>query len=246
MSKVCSNCNSTVDDSLAFCPTCGSQLPEAETTVTPSQPANPNAQIINTEVAMAKMNDVAGQVSAKSKDFMEKIKTDKEFQKKAGMIAGCAFGAIVLLIIISNLLFPSSTSVVKSYIKGMEKHKSNLVVKTFHPKYIEEFEDSYLKYLDADDIQEYFDNVFEEDEENDIETTYELDKEYKALSKSKVEDIADELDDNYDIPAKKVKNVRKYNLKVKTNNDGDKETTKSEVYAVKISGKWYIFPGLID
>lgn len=244
MSKVCSNCNATVDDSLAFCPTCGSQLPVAQTTVTPAQPVDPNAQIINTEAAMAKMNDVAGQVSAKGKDFLEKVKTDKETQKKAGMIAGCAIGAIIVLFVLSNILFPSSTSVVKSYVKGMEKHKSNLVIKALHPKYVEYFEDKGLKYSDADDIKEYFDEMFDELEDEDIEITYELDKEYKALSKSKVEDVADELDDDYDIPAKKVKNVRKYNVKIKTNNDGDKDTEKGEIYAVKISGKWYIFPAL--
>lgn len=238
MSKVCNQCNLTVDDNVAFCPGCGAQLPVPQTTVQQAQPADPNAQIVNTEAAKAKVNEVAGQAKVKGKEFIEKIKTDKNTQMTCcGVVVG-----IIVLFVLFTMLFPSSNSVLKGYMKGYKNFNAKQVGKYVHPKVNEYYEDK----LDESYV-DMLDESFEKMEDRDYKIlSYEINKDYKALSKSKVEDIADDLEDNYDIPAKSVKTVRKYSVKIKVEEDDEKDTTKTTKCLVKIGMKWYVFEGICE
>lgn len=243
MSKVCGQCNLTVDDNVAFCPGCGAQLPVAETTV--QQSTTNNTPIVNTEAAKAKANEIAGQAKEKGTAFVQKLKTDKKTQ----FICGGVIVAIIVLIVLFNVVFPSSTSVLKGYMKAYQKLDAKKVIKYYNPEYIKYIEDesSFFKYLDVDTYEEYLEESYDKLKDNDFKIiSYEIDKDYKALSKSKIEDIADNLEDEYDISAKKVKNVRKYSVKIKTETDGDKDTDKESIYLIKIGMKWYVFSSITE
>ena len=60
----------------------------------------------------------------------------------------------------------------------------------------------------------------------------------KLQVKNDVVDFADNIEDAYDIPAKKVKKVVRY--KVKFDAKGKENDLKEEIYVVKIGGKWYV------
>lgn len=189
------------------------------------------APIINTDAAKAKANELASKAKVGFGNYKEKLKTDKK-------VLGISIAiAVVLLLAICNVwLNGGSKGVVKSYAKAMVKYDAKKLSKLYHKEYIEYMED-----LFDDDIEDIFEDRFE---------SYE-DKDYKILSydiidrekydKRKTEDFAEDLEDSYDIDEDDVKEVYEYTIKFKIDDDGDKDSNRVEVYAVKIKGKWYIF-----
>lgn len=190
--------------------------------------------IINTEAAKAKAEEVAKEAKEGASNLIEKIKTDK-----ALTIICCVVLIVLVILILSglgSLLSGTGKGTVKQYAKSMVNYDSKKFCKSFSEVVLEEEYDGLDECIE--DMDEYFENF--EDEDYKIKS-YEI-GEGKKLSDSKLEDLADDLEDDYDIDAKKVKKAYKYKVKFKVEDEDDSDTLKMEVYVAKINGKW----GIVD
>lgn len=201
--------------------------------VTSSQPADQSS--VNTEAAKTKATELVESAKKGLGNYTEKLKTDKK-------VLGITVAVVVILVLLFGGLYLNggSKGVVKSFAKAYVKSDTKKIVKLMHEDYLEASEDSHF------DIEETFDEMFDKYDDEDYKVlSYEL-VDSDKLDKKKVEDIAEDLEDNCDIDEDTVKAAVVYTVKFKVDDDGDKDTLKVEVTAVKIKGKWYLFLGDIS
>lgn len=165
-------------------------------------------------------------------DYLQKLKTDK-----------VVLGVTIAVVLMCLFLFcgivsmgTGSKKVVNTYAKAMVKFKSKKITKLYHEDYID-----YMESHSKDDIEDIIEESFEKLEDKDYRfLSYDIiDKE--KYNKNKLEEYAEDLEDLYDIDEDDIKSVVEYTLKFKVDDDGDKDTKKVEIHAVKVKGKWYIF-----
>lgn len=192
-----------------------------------------NQQIINTEAAKAKANEMAAKAKAGVGNFTEKFKSDKKFKTN---VIGIGIVVIVVIVLLVVYLTGGSKGAVKGFAKAYVNMDAKEVVKYMHEDYLAYYED-----LDID-LEDSLDDGFDDLKDEDYEyLSYEINDSEK-IEKDDVEDIAENLEELYDINENDVKAAVLYTIKFKVDDDGDKDTLKNDVTAVKISGKWYIFP----
>ncbi|HIS17697.1 MAG TPA: hypothetical protein IAC02_03700 [Candidatus Coprovivens excrementavium] len=192
-----------------------------------------NQQIISTEAAKAKANEMAAKAKAGVGNFTEKFKSDKKFKTN---VIGIGIVVIVVIVLLVVYLTGGSKGAVKGFAKAYVKMDAKEVVKYMHEDYLAYYED-----LDID-LEDSLDDGFDDLKDEDYEyLSYEINDSEK-IEKDDVEDIAESLEELYDINENDVKAAVLYTIKFKVDDDGDKDTLKNDVTAVKISGKWYIFP----
>ena len=195
-----------------------------------------NQQIINTEAVKAQANKIFDGVKNVGNEINEKVKTDKRVLYI--LVAGAAVVFIIGLILVTNILFNPAKSTVKTYLNAMKNYDAKKIVNCYHPKMVEAMEE----YLSDEDLVEYYEDLFDDREDDDYKIlSYEIDNDYKKYDKDDLEDFAEDLEDSYDINEKDVKEVRRYSVKLKVDDDGDKDTEKQKIVVAKIKGKWYIF-----
>ena len=196
-------------------------------------------QIINTEAAKAAAKESVDKAKAAAGNFSNKLKSDKKVLGITVVVV-----AVVVLLILFGVIFgggPDKT--VKGYAKAYVKCNAKKVIKYMSPdiiKYMDEqLEDS--DYLDYDSMEEYFkESVCEEREDEDIKyKSFEI-KDKDKMDKDDLEDLADRLEDTYEIKAKKVKAAYEYEIKYKVDKDGDKDTEKETITVAKIGSHWYV------
>lgn len=198
--------------------------------VSSGQPAN--QPVVNTDAAKAKATEIANVAKKGLGDFSEKLKTDK---KVLGI--SIAVVVVVLLLVCGLYLNGGSKGVVKSFAHAYVKSDAKKIVKLMHKDYLDAYEDLGL------DIEETLEDTFDDYEDEDFKVlSYEI-VDSEQVKKKKVKDIAEDLEDNCDIDEDTVKDAVVYTIKFKVDDDGDKDTMKKDVTAVKIKGKWYIFLG---
>lgn len=195
-----------------------------------------NQQIINTEAVKAQANKIFDGVKNVGNEINEKVKTDKRVLYI--LVAGAAVVFIIGLMLVTNILFNPAKSTVKTYLNAMKNYDAKKIVNCYHPKMVEAMEE----YLSDEDLVEYYEDLFDDREDDDYKIlSYEIDNDYKKYDKDDLEDFAEDLEDSYDINEKDVKEVRRYSVKLKVDDDGDKDTEKQKIVVAKIKGKWYIF-----
>lgn len=192
-----------------------------------------NQQIINTEAAKAKASEVASKAKAGVGNFTAKFKSDKKFQTT---VIGVAIIAVLVIIVLIAYLTGGSKGAVKGFAKAYVEMDAKKVVEYFNEDYL----DYYSDYMDVEDnLDDLFDNYKDEDY---IFKSYEI-TDSEKFEKDDIEDLAERLDESFDIREDDVTDAVVYTIKFKIDDDGDKETEKMDVTAVKIDGKWYIFTG---
>lgn len=186
----------------------------------------------NMGTGTTKTNEVVDKAKQGLGNYVEKLKTDK---KVLGI--SIAVVVILLLVICSVYLNGGSKGVAKSFSQAFVKSDTKKIVKLMHKNYLDAYEDMGF------DIEDTLDDTFDEYDNDDYKVlSYEI-VDSDKVEKSDLEDLAEDLDDNCDIDEKSVKAAVVYTIKFKVNDDGDKDTMKKDVTAVKIKGKWYIFLG---
>lgn len=193
-----------------------------------------NQPIVNTDAAKAKANEVASKAKEGFGSFSNKLKTDKKFLTMVVAIVG----AVLLLVLGGAFYFNGgSKGAVKGFAKAFVKADAKKVVKYMNEDYLEASEDAGF------DIEDSLDEAFDDNEDKDFKyLSYEI-VDSDKLDKDDVEEVAEQLEENCDIDEDTVKAAVVYTIKFKVDDDGDKDTEKKEVTAVKIKGKWYIFLG---
>ena len=189
-----------------------------------------NEQIINTEAAKAKVEEVAGNVKEGATNFIEKVKKDKTLM--AVCCAVCAVVVILLFVILANCVFGGPKKAVKSYTNAYVKMNAKKYCKNMHKNIVESV------YDDVDECVDKMEETFDGLKEDDVKyKSYEI-VNTKKLDKDEVEDYAEMLDKYYDINEKSLKKVVRYSVNLDAKgSDNDK---KLYIYVGKIKGKWYV------
>ena len=198
--------------------------------VAAGNPVNQTAPNVSTE--QTKTNEIVDKAKQGLGNYVEKLKTDKK-------VLGISIAVIVilLLVICSLYLNGGSKGVVKSFSQAFVKSDTKKIVKLMHKNYLDAYEDMGF------DIEDTLDDTFDDYDNEDFKVlSYEI-VDSDKVEKSDLEDLAEDLEDNCDIDEKNFKAAVVYTIKFKVNDDGDKDTMKKDVTAVKIKGKWYIFLG---
>lgn len=237
MSKICGKCNAELEDNAAFCKNCGEKVEVAQAT-NEVKAQSANEPIVNTEALKAQASNVMEGAKTKTAEIKNKIQNDKNLQK---MIIGVLV-AIIVLLVLFKFIMPSPKSVLKTYCSGVKSFNANKIVKTYHPDFLKKMDEYAEDYMDADSFKDYLKEQLKDQKDEDYKVlSYDIDWDYDKLDKDEVEERADEIEDAYDIDAKKIKAIREYKVKFKVSEDGDKETNKETITLVKVGFRWYIF-----
>jgi len=187
-------------------------------------------QIINTEAAKAKVEEVANNVKEGATNFVEKVKNDKALMGIC--IAACAVVVIVLFVILSNTVFNGSKNAVKRYSKAFVKMNEKGICKSIHKNMLEE------QYEDIDECQDAWEEIFSSLKDEEVKfKSYEITNK-KELDKDEVEEYAEDLEEKYDISEKSLKKV--YRFSVNFDAKGSENDRKVYIYVGKIKGHWYV------
>ena len=162
--------------------------------------------------------------------------------KPIALAAGVLAVVIILSCFIIPALFAGHEAAVKNWIAVMEGKESKVVdlLPAAIWEYIEEENDKF----DMDDFAEYFAENTLESLENQygkgISISYTVEKK-TALRPKKLEKIAEELAERYDIDEDDVKDGYKLKLTTCIEGDEDDDEAESEVIVIKIGSKWYLY-----
>jgi hypothetical protein len=186
-------------------------------------------QIINTEAAKAKVEEVANNVKEGANNMVEKVKGDK---KLLAVCCACCVVVVVLLLALILGCCNGPKKAVKSYAKGIVKMDEKKVCKSMHKNMIEE------DYDDIDDCYDNFEELFDKmkDEEKNYKS-YEITNK-KVLDKDDVEEMAEDLEEKYDISEKSLKKVVRFSVNFDAK--GSDNDQKVYIYVGKIKGHWYV------
>lgn len=250
MSKYCSSCGQSLEESAAFCPACGKPV-VAEAPVEPAAPVEAEAPV-QAEAPAAKENPVnkifekvqefAQKATVFSKDYITKAKTNPKMWIAPGAIA---VGIIALLVVVIILLSGSKyTTALDAHIDvrfyGNASKLEQLAPKEYWD-YLEEKNDMSLDDL-KDQFEENWDDMldFMEDQYgNNVKVTYKITDEDK-ISDRKMKKIAEALEDTYDIDTKSVKEGYKVDVEMLIKGSEDDKEEEGTLNIIKISNRWYI------
>ena len=118
-------------------------------------------------------------------------------------------------------------SMAKRYMRAYEKLDSKAIIKMMYKE-------------EADDYEDVLEERFEALEDEDFKVKEWEITDVKKIEGTKLENIQDDFDDEYDVKVTKVFRVK---IKVKVKFDGETETSKSDLYFGKIDGKWCLLGG---
>lgn len=220
MSKFCTNCGSVLDDQALFCTNCGAAAGDDPVEAAPVEAAPAEAAPVEATPAG---------------------KPQLNFK-----LIGIAAAVLAVVIILSCFIFPMLSTGPETAIKNMvavmegnDGKVENLLPDSIW-EYIEDENDDF----DMDDFAEYFaEETLEglEDGYGDgISISFDVEKK-TALKDKKLEEIAEELSERYDIDEDDVKEGYKMKVNMSIEGDEDDDEDESTVTVIKIGSKWYVY-----
>ncbi len=169
---------------------------------------------------------------------------------KRGLVLVCALalGLVLFITVMGNVVGSGYKQPVKNVVKGINKERAELVLKSFYPRdYMEELRDrAEDSDNDWDDVTDDMDSLISDVKEvcedsyfgDDLAVSAKIVKKKKATAKD-LRMLKKEFED-YDAVVKKA-----YKLKVRLTVKGDdeKEQVHFYIYSVKLKGgKWVLYP----
>lgn len=230
MSKFCNNCGSIMEDDAVFCTNCGAR-----------EEAAPAAEPVAAEAPVFEESPAAAPAKKDFKALFASLKERPDF--KTLVIASAALVVAIVLAIVFLCSGGSYKTAVKNYQAVMNGNvgKITSLAPSGYWKYLEEEED-----LTKADVKENFKEYYEEFEEM-LEDQYGKNAKITIkitdaddLSKKKLEALAENIEDNYDIDEKKVTAGYELECEMTIKGEEDDDETEQTLYAVKIGGSWYL------
>ena len=221
MSKFCPKCGVQLDDNATFCTSCGESL-------NPQPQNTPNAPKKESKFNKEKIMQLPLVAKALSLP-----------RKKLLIYGGIGLAAIVAIIVILCLIFPSPKMLARRYMNGYIKGNAKQVVNCMPSFY---FEDNDEKKEFIEDLQDRYDDM-ELDEYDSIK--FEI-KEVNKLSKNqrdRLESILENYEDIYDgfdADSINVKTAKIVDVKLTIEDGGDTRRTNMSLVVVKYKGMWKI------
>ena len=199
--------------------------------VAPVQPVAPQQPMMGQPMPV--QQPVAGNGVAAINGVVDKLKTNKPLM--IGVSAGIAVVAVLVIVLVASLLNPSKT-VVSKYMSGMKSFNAEKIAKLYSEEILEAQYDG-----DIDDLVDSLEEQFEEYEDEDYKITGYKIRECENYSEDELEDLAESLDEYYDIDEKDVKAAKKYFVRVNVDEDGEKNIRYNSVTVIKIKNKWSLY-----
>ena len=199
--------------------------------VAPVQPVAPQQPMMGQPMPV--QQPVAGNGAAAINGVIDKLKTNKPLM--IGVSAGIAVVAVLVIVLVASLLNPSKT-VVSKYMSGMKSFNAEKIAKLYSEEMIEAQYDG-----DIDDLVDSLEEQFEEYEDEDYKITGYKIRECETYSEDELEDLAETLEEYYDIDEKDVKAAKKYFVRVNVDEDGEKNIRYNSVTVIKIKNKWSLY-----
>ncbi len=227
MSKFCTNCGAPIEDDIVFCTNCGAKNEELEA---------PAEQVEQQEV-------IAAEETPAKKNFIEKaIDWVKANTLKTIIIAGAAIVVLVLaIILLGGKPYQSAVNNYQAVLNGKASKLEKMAPKEYWEYMEDENED-----FDIDEVKDQFEENYETSLEfleekygDNIRIKIKVTDE-KKLKDKKVKDLADALNEKYDIKKKSVKQAYELELEMTIKGSDDEDDSERELYAVKIGSKWYL------
>ena len=220
MSKICTNCGNQMDDATMFCVNCGTPVPTPAPEAAPAEP-------------QPKKIDVEGVAKDLKKD-----------PKKMAILGVIAAIAVIAVIIVAISLFANPFKKGLNNYYDLLEGKPGAVTKNIPNDAYDWIDDKYgLEKKDitgdkkdyAEDISEYRKDSYGDN----VKYKYKVVKS-KKFTKKMLEDLADGIENAYDIDAKKVKSA--YVVELEYDITGKDAFTWSETTMVvaKIGANWYV------
>ncbi len=213
MSKFCEKCGALIEDDKTFCPSCGAQA------ATPAAPAS---------------NSI-GDIIKNLPDNVRKL--------------ALAAVAIILAVILISTIFGGSgyNKAVNNYeavMNGKAKKLEKLAPKEYWEYMADEADEDVDDYIDdkIDDFEDNYDDTLdylEEEYGNHVKIKLKV-EDKKKLTDKKIENLAEYLDDKYDIKEKSVKKGYELEIEATIKGSDDEDDDEMELYAIKIGGSWYL------
>lgn len=218
--KFCNICGNQLEDQATFCPNCGTACQAAPMQQAPQ--ANP-------------VNNMMGKVNNFSQNYVQAAKKDKKL-----WIAPVAIVAV--LVIIFALIFGGGSykQPLDDQIDILLGKASKAQLKRQYPKEVIEERDidineSWDDYKeDKKDTQEYWEDILGKNPKIKYKIT---DKE--KLDKDDLDEIKDQLEDEYDIKPSKVKKAYKLEMDMTFKGKDEEIEQETEAIVVKIGNQWY-------
>lgn len=238
MSKFCNNCGSILDDDAMFCTNCGAQEQQPAAAPAYEEQYNYGGDPIYGEEQPS--YDEAQPEAGKSENPLKGI------MSKLGDLKTLIIGAVAVIavVVLCVLLFGSSVNkAVKNYqavLNGKAGKVASLAPSAYW-KYWKD-EEGITKADVKKDFKEQYEDSKEELEElygKNVKFTIKVTEKDK-MSKKDLEEIADQLEDNYEIDDKKVKAGYELECEMTIKGKEDDDEIETTLYAVKISGNWYV------
>ena len=199
--------------------------------VAPVQPVAPQQPMMGQPRPV--QQPVAGNGAAAINGVVDKLKTNKPLM--IGVSAGVAVVAVLVIVLLASLLNPSK-NVVSKYMSGMKSFNAEKIAKLYSEEMLEAQYDG-----DIDDLVDSLEEQFEEYEDEDYKITGYKIRECENYSEDELEDLAETLDEYYDIDEKDVKAAKKYFVRVNVDEDGEKNIRYNSVTVIKIKNKWSLY-----
>lgn len=253
MSKFCTTCGATLDDSATFCTNCG----------TPQQPSAAPVGGAVSGGATPAANAAAGVKNAfanvkeniKPKEIIDSMTLDniKNITKNPNKntiigLSVCGGVFIILLVIILVLIFGSPyKKALNNFFDAMEDCNGKKYISATMCDFMKEDAEDDLD-DDYDSLEEYWDEKLEkwkddaEEEYGDnLKYSYKV-KKAKKLSDSKLKSAQKSYKKRYDLDSDEVKVTKGYEVKCKVTVKGsdDDDTNTVTYYVLKVNGDWIV------
>lgn len=219
MSKICTNCGNQMDDATMFCTNCGAPVPTTAPTAPAAEPA--------------KKVDVAGMVKDAKKDPKKLI--------TLGAIAAVALIAVIVIVV--SLFANPWKKGLNNYCDLLEGKKA-AVTKNIPAAAYEWLDDEYgveKKTIssNAKDIAKDLSEDASDEYGEGYKITYKVEKS-KRFTKKMRANLADGIENTYDIDAKKVTDAYVVEGTVDISGKDSFEWYETSYIVAKIGGQWYV------
>ena len=261
MSKFCQRCGKPMADDMRFCEACGAPAPVAapQQPVYQQAPQQPVYRQAPQQPAYRPAAPAAAPAAAKPANnsfdvnkvvtgVVNRFKSDKTF-----MLICCGIAAVVVLAIILACVFliksPQVSAVEKMISISYSGKGSSSRIKSMAPaeywEYVEDNDGYDTEFKDlVDEYEDWWEDQIDEMEE-DLGDNIKVKFEHKNtvdMSKSDVNDIAEELDETYGIDEDDVTAGKRIQGILIAEGDDKEEGWKAmvlDICVVKIKGRWY-------
>lgn len=156
-------------------------------------------------------------------------------EKKLMTLILIVIAVIVVLSFVISFLFGGAKGVARDYAKGMKNFDSKAIVDLYMYEMIEESYDS------KEDMIEEYNIMFEDMKDSYYKITrYTVSSDYKLYEGNELDYQIDNLENDYKIDAKSIKEIRRYTVSFECNYDGEYKEVEHKLIIAKINNKWYL------